>query len=88
MTRGGCRTWFDLEDTVDWDSEWLVDFSAGKAQLVLFDWSNNTGATDVKMDGSALEEASLLRCWGSFCSKLDCGSYIISIAKTVTKMDM
>ena len=30
---------------------WLVDFSAGKTQLVLFDHSN-TGAIDVKMDGS------------------------------------
>ena len=45
---------FDLRDTVDWDRKWLVDFNAGKAQLVLFDQSNNTGAVGVKMDGSFL----------------------------------
>ena len=28
--------------------EWVVDFNAGKTQLVLFDWSNSTGAFDVK----------------------------------------
>ena len=33
----------DLRDTVNWGSKWLVDFNAGKTQLVLFDWSNNTG---------------------------------------------
>ena len=27
----------DLEDTVDGDKKWLVDFNAGKAQLVSFD---------------------------------------------------
>ena len=46
----------DLRDTVDWGKKWLVDFSAGKTQLVSFDWSNNTGSIDVKMDGSVLEE--------------------------------
>ena len=39
----------DLQDTVDWGTKWLVDFIAGKIQLVSFDQSNNTGATDVKM---------------------------------------
>ena len=36
--------------------KWLVDFSAGKTQLVSFDCSNNTGAIYVKMDWSVLEE--------------------------------
>ena len=27
----------DLQDTVDWGKKWLVDFIAGKTQLVLFD---------------------------------------------------
>ena len=27
----------DLRDTVDWGRKWLVDFNAGKTQLVLFD---------------------------------------------------
>ena len=46
----------DLRDTVDWGKKWIVDFSDGKAQLVLFDQSNNNGSVDVEMDGSILEE--------------------------------
>ena len=53
----------DLRDTVDWGKKWLVDFNAGKIQLVLFDQSNNNGSIDVKMDGSVLEGSYLLRCW-------------------------
>ena len=30
-----------LRETVDWGMKWLVDFSAGKSQLVSFDQSNN-----------------------------------------------
>ena len=76
----------DLRDTVDWGRKWLVDFNAGKTQLVSFDWSNNTVAIDVKMDGSVLEEKSSFNMLGlTFCSKLDWGSYIISIAKTASK---
>ena len=75
----------DLRDTVDW-GKWLVDFNAGKTQLVLFDWSNKTGAIDVKMAGSVLEEKSPFKMLGlTFSSKLDWGSYIISIAKTASK---
>ena len=44
----------DLQDTVDWGRKWLVDFNAGKTQLVSFDQSKNTGAI----------EEHLLRCWG------------------------
>ena len=36
----------DLQDTVDWGRKWLVSF----------DRSKNTGAIDVKMDGSVFEE--------------------------------
>ena len=32
--------------------------NVGKTQLVLFGWSNNIYALDVKMDGPALEEKS------------------------------
>ena len=46
----------DLRGTVDWGKKWLVDFNAGKTQLVLFDKSNNNGCIDVKMDVSVLEE--------------------------------
>ena len=76
----------DLRDTVDWGRKWLVDFNAGKTQLVSFDRSNNTGAIDVKMDGSVLEEKSSFKMLGlTFSSKLNWGSYIISIAKTASK---
>ena len=40
----------NLRDIVDWGRKWLVDFIAGKTQLVSFDRSNNAGAIDVKMD--------------------------------------
>ena len=47
----------DLWDTADSIRKWLVDFNAGKTQIVSIDQSkNNTGAIDVKMDGSILEE--------------------------------
>ena len=71
---------------VDWSKKWLVDFNAGKTQLVSFDRSNNNGSIDVKMDGSVLEEKSSLKMLGlTFSSKLDWGSYIMSIAKTASK---
>ena len=76
----------DLRDTVDWGRKWLVDFNAGKTQLVSFARSKNTGAIDVKMDGSVLEEKSCFKMLGlTFSSKLDWGSYLVSIAKTASK---
>ena len=76
----------DLQDTVDWDRKWLVDFNAGKTQLVSFDQSDITVAIDVKMDGSVLEEKSSFKMLGlTFSSKLDWGSYITSIAKSASK---
>ena len=65
----------DLRDTVDWGKKWLVDFNAGKTQLVSFDRSNNTGSIDVK--------------WlGLFWRKIifqDAGVDLISTAKTASK---
>ena len=76
----------DLRDTVDWRRKSLVDFNAGKTQLVSFDQSKNTGAIDVKMDGSVFEEKTSFKMLGlTFSSRLDWGSYIASIAKTVSK---
>ena len=76
----------DLQDTVDWGKKWLVDFNAGKTQLVSFDWSNNNGSIDVKIGGSILQEKFSFKILGlTFSSKLDWGSYIISIAKTASK---
>ena len=43
---------------MDWGKKWLVDFNAGKNQLVSLDQSNNSGFIDVKMNGSVLEEKS------------------------------
>ena len=37
---------------------WLVDFNAGKTELVLFDPSNNTSTIDVKKNGSFYQEKS------------------------------
>ena len=76
----------DPQDTVDWGRKWLVHFNAGKTQLVSFDQSKNTGAIDVKMDGSVLEEKTSFKMLGlTFSSKLDWGSYIVSIAKIASK---
>ena len=49
---------------MDWGKKWLVDFNAGKTQLVSFDWSNNNGSIDVKMDGFVLEEKSSFKMLG------------------------
>ena len=70
---------------MDWGKKWLVDFNAGKTQLVSFDRSNSNGSIDVKMDGSLLEEKSSLKMLGLTSSTLDWGSYIICIAKTGSK---
>ena len=57
----------------------------GETQLVLFDGPNNNGFIDVKMDEPVLEEKSSFEMLGlTFSSKLNCVSYIISIAKTPT----
>ena len=76
----------DLKDIADLGKKWLVDLNAGKTQLVLFDQSNNNGSIDKKIDGSVLEEKLSFKMLGlTFSSKLDWGSYIISIAKTAFK---
>ena len=62
----------DLRDTVDWGKKWLVDFNAGKTQLVSFDRSNNNGSINVKIGSSILEEKSSFKMLGlTFSSKLD-----------------
>ena len=71
---------------MDWGKKWLVDFNAGKTQLVSFDRSNNDGSIDVKMDGSVLVEKSSFKMLDlTFSSKLDWDFDIISIAKTASK---
>ena len=62
----------NLRDTGDWGRKWLVDFNAGKTQQVLFDQSNKTGAIDVKMGWSVLEEESSFKMLGlTFSSNLN-----------------
>ena len=71
---------------MDWGRKWLVDFNAGKTQLVSFDQSKNSGAIDVKTDESVLEEKTSFKMLGlTFSSRLDWGSYIVSVAKTASK---
>ena len=63
---------------------WLVDYNAAKTQLILFDQYNNTGV--LMMDGSVLEQKSSFKMWRlTFSFNLDWGSYIVCIAKTVSK---
>ena len=77
---------YDQRDTVDVDRKWPVDFKVGKTKPISFHQSNNTDATDVKMNGSVLERKSSFKILGltSF-SKLDWRSYIIPIVKTASK---
>ena len=77
---------YDLQDTVDWGKKWLVDFNAGKSQLVLFDWSNNSGSIDVKTDGSVLEEKSSFKMLElTFSSKLDWGSSLSLLLRMLSR---
>ena len=74
----------DLRDIVDWGRKWLVDFNAGKTKFVLFDRSNDTGAIDVKMDDSVIEEKSSVKMLGLSCSfKLDWGSNVKTTSKKI-----
>ena len=61
---GNSLNWFLnlnlIYKTLEWGRKWLVDFNAGKTQLVFFDRPNNTGAIDVKTDVSVLKEKSSL----------------------------
>ena len=54
----------NLRDTVNLLRKWLVDFNAGKTQLVLSDPYYTTDAIDVKIAGLLLRKNYLLRCWG------------------------
>ena len=39
---------------MDWGKKWLVDFNAGKNQLVSFDRSNDSGSIDVTLGADLL----------------------------------
>ena len=54
--------------------------------MVSFDRSNNIGVIDVKMAGSVVEEKSSFQMLGlTFSSKMNWGSYIISIVNFFSK---
>ena len=65
-----------------WGRKQLVDFNAGKTQLFSFDQSNDTGAINLKMDESVLEEKSSFKMVGlTFSSKLEWGSSLSLLLK-------
>ena len=70
----------NLRDTADWGTKWLIDL-----WLYWFKRSNSSGAIDVKMNRSFLEEKSFKMLGVFFSSKLDWDSDIISIANTAFK---
>ena len=75
-----------IYETLVWGSTWLVDLTAGKTQVVLFLQSNNV-KIDMEMDGSVLEERSSVKILVlSFSSKLEWGSYIISVEFSLYRM--
>lgn len=70
-----------LGETLDWVLKWLVNLIAGKTQLVSFDWFNNSGAFDEKIDRSVLEGKASFKMLGLSLSILHWSSYTASIAK-------
>ena len=69
----------DLQDAVNWLRKWIFDFNTGKTQLVLFDWSSNTDAIDVKMDGSILKEKVSFKMLGMTFSSNWIGAVTLSL---------
>ena len=76
-----------LYSRCDRDSDlWQQLELASELESDLRDTVDWVGSIDVKMGGSILEEKSSFKMLGlTFSSKLDWGSYIISIAKTASK---
>ena len=75
----------NLRDTLDQTVAGSGLFISMLEKQILFDQPNNGGAINVKMDVSVLEEKSFKMMRFSSSSKLNWGSYIISIAKTTSK---
>ena len=71
---------------MDWGRKCLVNFNAEKTELISFGWSNNTGAIDMKVDGSVFQEKVSFTMLGlSLPSNLNWNSYVISTAKMAFK---
>ena len=59
-----------------------MDFNTEKTQLVSFDWSDNHGAFNMKMDRALFEQKPSFRMLGlSFSSKFNWASSIFCIVK-------
>ena len=57
---------------MEWGTKWLIDFNAGKTQLVLSGRSNNNGSSGVKMDGFVVEKKPSFKMLDlTFYSKFD-----------------
>ena len=70
----------DQLDTVGCGRKLFIGFNAGKITLLLFDYSHNCCAIDVKVDGSVADKKSSFKMLGlSFSSILDWDSFIVSI---------
>ena len=71
---------------LEWGNKWRVNFDNDKNKIYLFNWSKHSVVIAVKMDGFNLEEKKSFKILEvSFSSKLDWGSYIMSIVKTTFK---
>ena len=71
--------------TLDWHRKCLNDFKAENNHLISLDWPYNSGAIDVKIAGTVVEEKLSFKVLGlSHSSKLDQGFYILSIVKTAS----
>ena len=85
-TRIGFSAWIWCTRHCGLGQEDIVDFKAGKAQLILIDQPNITGASDMKMNGPVSWGKKSFKMFGlTFSSKLYWGSYISPIAKTDSK---
>ena len=52
-----------IYETMWTGKKWLVDFNAGKSQLVSLEQFSNSGSIDVIMVGLFLRKSHLLGCW-------------------------
>ena len=86
-SRIGLWSWIWSKGHFGLGRKWLVTFNVRKTELVSFEPSTNTFAIDMKINGAVCEETSSWKILGlTFSSRWHWGSYIISIAKTTSKI--
>ena len=82
---------FDFWQLLGLTSSGLLISILEKLRLVSFDWSGNSIAMDVKMDGSALEKKKknhLSRCWDCLCYLNSTGALMLSLLLKVPPRKM